>query len=235
MALKRKIDKAAFDALNDVLKAEYKEKDGAYFLDTDDAGELERAIARQKERADKAETDLQSVTAERDELKSNAGDKHKDIQTLETSWKKKLGETEAQYKARVDKLEAHARNTMIDGEALRLASEISTSPKLLLPHIKARLAADLDGDAPTLRILDGTGKVSAASLDDLRQEFIANKDFSSIIVGSKASGGNAGKPGNTSNGNPNANNQNNQPINLAKMSPPELAAHMKAQRESNNA
>jgi hypothetical protein len=86
-----------------------------------------------------------------------------------------------------------------------------------------------------LRILDGAGKVSAASLDDLKQEFVANKDFSSIIIGSKASGGNAGKPNFASNGNPNAQNQNNQQTNLAKMSPPQLAEYMKTQRESANA
>lgn len=229
MALKRKISKDAFEKLNEVLQAEYKEKDGSYFLDTDDASELERALAREKEARTKAETDLQAATTERDELKANAGDKHKDIQTLETSWKKKLGETEAQYQARVSKLETQMRNSLIDSEAMRLASEISTSPKLLLPHIKARLAADLEGDAPTLKILDASGKLSASSIDDLKQEFSTNKDFSSIIIGSKASGSNASTR-QASNGNANANT--NETPNLAKMNPAQLAEHIKAKQAS---
>lgn len=227
MALKRKITKEQFDALNDVIKAEYKEKDGAYFLDTDDASELERANARLKEAKEKAEADLQSVTAERDELKSNAGDKHKDIQTLETSWKKKLGETEAQYKDRIGKLEKQMTNSAIESAAMQLASAISKAPKVLLPHIKARLSVDLEGDAPAIKVLDASGKLSASTLDDLRQEFVANQDFADIIIGSKASGSNAMNRNPASNGNAHANNSNNPP-NLAKMSPAELSAHVKA-------
>lgn len=227
MALLRKIAKEAFEKLNDVLKAEYKEKDGSYFLDTDDASELERALAREKARADKAAADLTDVTKERDELTASAGDKHKDIKTLEESWKTKVATVEKEKGERITKLETQMRNSAIESEAMRLASEISTSPKLLLPHIKARLSIDLEGDAPTVKVLDAAGKLSASSVDDLRQEFVANKDFASIIVGSKASGSNANNRSFNSNGNANA-NQSNQPENLAKMTPHQLAERTKA-------
>ena len=76
-----------------------------------------------------------------------------------------------------------------------MAAEISTSPSLLLPHIKARLQADLDGDAPATKVLDRDGKPSAMTVADLSKEFVDNKDFAAIIRATKASGGGATNDG----------------------------------------
>ena len=98
---------------------------------------------------------------------------------------------------------------------------------MLLPHIKARLQADFEGDAPVTRILDKEGKVSAMTVEELSAEFVANKDFSAIITASKASGG-AGRSSNQNGGS--AANQSDKPADLASMNPAQLAEHIKASK-----
>ncbi|WEM33661.1 head scaffolding protein [Pseudomonas phage PSA-KC1] len=95
-----------------------------------------------------------------------------------------------------------------------------------MPHIKSRLMADFEGDTPVTRVLDKDGKPSALTIDELANEFVANKDFSAIITASKASGG-AGKPSQNGGGAPKFNGQSDKPADLSKMNPAELAAHLK--------
>jgi hypothetical protein len=64
------------------------------------------------------------------------------------------------------------------------------------------------------------------TIDELSAEFVANKDFSAIITGSKASGG-AGKPSQNGGGAPKNPGQSDKPADLSKMNPAELAAFIK--------
>jgi len=66
------------------------------------------------------------------------------------------------------------------------------SANVLLPHIRSRLAVDYVDGNPITRVLGPDGKPSAATLDELKAEFVANEAFAPIIAGSKASGGGAG-------------------------------------------
>ena len=100
----------------------------------------------------------------------------------------------------------------------------------MLPHIKNRLVADFEGDEPVTRILGPDGKPSNMTLDDLEKEFVANKDFSAIIVGSKASGGAGGgeqrrKTGGAS--------DSDKKLDLSKAKPFELLEHLKSKKEPN--
>lgn len=210
MALKSKItDKAEFDKLADVLKAEYKEENGVWLLQSDDAEELRTAKVREKERADKAEAEAKALKkaaedaeaarlkAEED-AKAEAARKSGDIATLEKSWEAKVIAAREEGKAEVTKLRGMLENLLVDSEARNLANEISISPSLLTPIIKARLRAELDGDTPITRVLDANGKPSAMNIAELKQELVANKEFAAIIKGSNGSGGGAG--GNNSGG-----------------------------------
>ena len=51
-----------------------------------------------------------------------------------------------------------------------------------------RISTEFDGSNPVHRILDGSGKPSAMSVDDLKKEILANKELAPILKGSKASG-----------------------------------------------
>ncbi len=83
----------------------------------------------------------------------------------------------------------------------RTATEIATtlaipgSSKALLPHIERRLSVEQRDGKPTVVVLDAAGKLSAATLDELKAEFTNDPAFGPLIAGSKASGGGAGGAG----------------------------------------
>lgn len=234
MALKKKLTKAEYEKLSDALKSEYISDGDDYKLDLDgdeDTGALKRAKDRETQLRRDAEKKAKELEEQLAAISDTDARKKGDIETLEKSWQKKEGETKAAYDARIAKLEGHIKTSLVDNVASQIAHKISSAPALILPHIKARLAADLEGDAPTTRVLDKDGKVSALSVEDLTKEFVANKDFSSIIIGSKASGGGAPKGSFDKSGG--ATTQSDKPTMLSQLKPHELAAELRARKERN--
>lgn len=223
--LKRKIDKSYFESLPDVIKAEYKADGENYLLDIDDSGidELKRAKDREKERAKEAEKKAKELETELEQVKATVGSKGTDIATLEKSWNEKHTKAITDKDNEIGKYKNTLKEQLIDSVAMGIASEISKSPKLLIPHIKSRLAVDFDADKPATKVLDANGAISALTIDELKNELVANKDFSAIIVANRSSGSskttNMPSPGSSG---------NQQTPNLATMKPAELAAHIKA-------
>jgi len=206
MALKLKIKKVAFDVLPDVIKAEYKVNQAdadEYLLDAEgmeDTGALKRAKDREAEARRVAEEELTKAKAKITELDAALGGdalerarKAGDIATLEKSWQTQKEAAVGEVTKKLTSREAFIQSQLVDSVAHALAAKTSTAPAVMVPHIKARLQADLSGDVPVTRVLDKDGKVSALSLDDLQKEFVANPDFASIIIASNGSGG--GAPG----------------------------------------
>ena len=230
MALKRKISKAEYEKLLEALKTEYKE-DGDNFVldlgDDEDFGKLKRAKDREVEAKNEAEKKLKELQAELDKLSGDDARKRGDIATLEKSWQAKQDAMKAEYEAKLEKFQGFSKKSLVDTKAMALASELfGKNAAIALPHIKARLAADFEGDEPATRILDANGKISAFTLDDLKKEFASNKDFATILIASKASGGATSKtilPGSA---------DQTKPIDLASVSPKQLAEQLKAQKES---
>lgn len=225
MALKKKLTKAEYEKLADALKSEYAEKDGGYVLDLEDDDALFRAKEHEKEARKAAEAENRELKAKLAEMGDVDAKKRGDIETLEKSWQKKLGDRETELTSQIAKRDAYLRNTLVDAKANELAAKISTSPKLLVPHIKARLVADLDGDTPSTKVLDAAGQISALNLEDLEKEFIANPEFGAIIIGSKASGSRApSQQGLQSRA------FGSDKIDTSKMTARELAAHIESQK-----
>lgn len=236
MALKRKIDKAAFDKLSKDLQAEYVEKDGEYVLDVeggsdDDNGALRRAKDRAVQERKDAEKRAREAEEKLAELDDNDARKKGDIEKLEASWKDKHEKQKEEYEAKLATKDKFISTTLVDSVAQQMASKISTSPALILPHIKARLQADLDGETPSTKVLDASGNVSAATVADLEKEFVDNKDFASIIVASKAKGGGAPDKGQQRQGGA-SQQPGDKPAPLAAMSGADLAATLKAKKEA---
>lgn len=230
MALKKKLSKAEYDKLSDAIKAEYIEDGDGFRLDIDgdeDTGALKRAKDREAQLRRDAEAKLREAQEELDRINGDDARKKGDIATLEKSWQKKLDDTKAEYEGKVSKLTTHTTKTLVDNVATQIATKISNAPALLLPHIKSRLQADFEGDAPVTRVLDKDGKPSAMTVEELAAEFVANKDFSAIITASKASGG-AGRSSNQNGGG--APNNSDKPADLASMNPAQLAEHIKASK-----
>jgi alanyl-tRNA synthetase len=207
MALKSKLTKTEFDALPDALKEHYKASGDNYLLESDDAAELRAAKdreteerKREKERADK----LQLEKDEAERLKRDAelakAKKDKDVEALEASWKQEKDNAVAAERLKTEKREVQLREVLVENEAIKLADEISTSSVLILPHIRARLRAELDGEKAVTRVLDEKGEVSAKTLADLKKELVDNPAFKAIIKASNASGGGAGGGGGSGSG-----------------------------------
>lgn len=244
MALKRKIDKAAFDKLSAEIKAEYVEKDGEYVLDVDgdsnedEIGALRRAKDREAQARKDAEKKAREVQEKLDELDTNDAKKNGDIEALEKKWQKDKDDAVAEVQGKLDRATAYVTDQLVDAQAQAMAAEISTSPALIKPHIRSRLQADIgdwaDGHTPSTVVLDAQGQATKTDLDGLKKELVDNKDFAPIIRASKASGG--GAPGQTKGRIGSAGTQQqqtgDQPAPLSNLSPKDLAAQIAANKEA---
>ena len=201
MALKSILE--SLDGLSDDIKKEYTEKDGKFYLDIEGldehpgVGALKRAKDHEKTLRQKAEgkvTELENILLAKDTeiegLRTGAIPKS-DVDALKQSYEQKLQNKEVEFNERYTKLNSLVEKHMLDGKALEIATEISTVPALLAPHIRGRLKLEEVNGELSISVLDPTGKPSAASLDDLRKEVLSNKNFAPILIGSKASGGGA--------------------------------------------
>lgn len=196
--LKSRLTAEEWNALSDTEKAHYKLVNGKYVLDTDEANELRESAAAARrerdqlqERLTQIEADIQAARDAEAAAQAEAARKAKDLPAIEASWQAKLDEAKKKADENAERLSKMLRDLLIENKAQALANDISTSPKLILPHIRARLAAEIEGEAGITRVLDKDGKPSAMSLDDLKAEFVANTDFASIIKGSNGGGSGA--------------------------------------------
>lgn len=206
MALKKIVTKEEFAKLPKAVQAEYKADgdDGEnYTLEVEggfDTGltEMKRAKDAEvkqhnaaKKKIEELTTQLAALETEKTEMLKGVIPKG-DAEKLESSYKTKLAALEKEKGDLISGLEGNLRRILVDGEASKIAAELSDSPVVILPHIKARLAAEKDSDGTwKTRVLDGEGKPSALTLDELKKNFLADKAFSGIVRASKASGGGA--------------------------------------------
>lgn len=195
--LKYQID--SVDGLDDGVKALYEKKGDKYQLKVDgipqgeDVAGLKAKVDEllaekkaEKKRADDAEAARAAAAEE-------AARKGGDVEAIDKSWKTKFDKREKELLDENDGLKGSLNGMLIDNVAVKLAGELAVpgSADLLIPHIKSRLAAEQrDGQFVTV-IKDAAGKPSAASIDDLKTEFVSNPAFAPVIVGSKATGGGA--------------------------------------------
>lgn len=245
MALKRKLTKAEFEALETSLKTYYKLDGETATLDAEDdedIGALRRAKDRETQAAKEAKENAKKLKADLDDLSTRLAElgdvdakKRGDIETLEKSYKGKMTAMEEAHKVQVGALDSYLKETLVDRAALDLATKLSTAPKLLLPHIKTRLTVDRTGDRPKTVVLDAEGKISALTIEDLEKEVVANKEFASILIGTKASGSGASNSGrDRSSGTRSTTSSVDNPLtaDLTKLSGADLAATVKARIEA---
>lgn len=223
--MKFKINKAAYDALSPEFQSEYEagEKDGEYVLTiegqpaAEDTGPLKRSLDNERNRHKETKRLL-------DEAKATI-DGFEDVEALKTAHGKEVG-----------KLKTFAETTLKTNKATELATKISNSPKLMLPHILDRLEVDMSGDEPKLSIKDKDGKVSAdMTIEKLGAELVANPDFKAIVIASKASGGGAPKLATAKplgGGAPKDGNEGGDTFNPSQAKPADLAARITARREA---
>lgn len=207
MALKKKIAKAEYDALSDVIKAEYKQNGDNYLLDVDDPdnGELTRAHERVKAELVTAKTDLATARTERDKAIFDLAavpQATRDVVTLENSYKQKIADLGTAHTTELKKVNDQVTKLLITNKAQEIANEISgDNAHLMLPVIEARLRVEDQNGTLTTRILDINGSPSASTITDLKKELVDNPKYAAIVIGSKASGGGANGSGDRTNRN----------------------------------
>lgn len=155
------------------------------------AAEGERDTARQ--RVTELEGQVTTLTGERDQARN---DKGKDVQTLEASWQEKLAAAETKGEKAVAALTAEVERLLVTNTAVAMAGEISTVPELFQDVISKRLKVEKGADGKYFtRVLDAAGQPSAATIDELKQELLANEKYAAIVISGKGSGGGAGGSG----------------------------------------
>lgn len=196
--MKKSISKAEWGVLDPMIQALYVATDSGYSLDLedDDVGPLKRAKDREVERRKEAEKRLREYEEELEKFRaleeskeSEKAKKAGDIEAIEKSWQDKYERLKTTKEKEVERYKQHLTHTLVDKTAAEIAAEISVSPRIMERFVRDRLMADFDGDVPKTRVLDADGNPSALTVDELKQEFLQNEEFSSILVASRASGG----------------------------------------------
>ncbi|MBK5416355.1 hypothetical protein [Pseudomonas sp. TH31] len=205
MGLKYQLD--TLDGLDDSAKTLYVEKDGKYVLgieglpQPEDVSGLKSKVQElldEKKTADKARKDAEDqARLEREENARKSGN----VEELEKSWSEKFNRREAELNGMLEQergtLSTQIRDLTVGRTATDIASALAIpgSAKALLPHIERRLSVEQRDGKPVVVVLDAQGKLSAATLDELKAEFANDTAFAPLIAGSKASGGGAGGAG----------------------------------------
>lgn len=203
--LKYQID--SLDGLDDSTRALYTEKDGKFVLGIDglpqgeDVTGLKNKVAellnekKESERLRKEAED--KARLEREEALRKSGN----VEELEKSWSEKYTRRETELSQQLENerttLNAQIRDLTVGRMATDLAAELAVqgSAKALLPHLERRLGVETRDGKPTVVVLGHDGKLSAATVDELKKEFASDPAFAPLIAGSKASGGGAGGAG----------------------------------------
>jgi hypothetical protein len=204
MAVKRTITKEEHAKLVPILQAEYKAEGENMVLDISDYEDPSKVLQAKNHERDQRKlaetkvreltTQLEQLTEERDGMLKGSIPKA-DAEKLENSWKSKLEKREKELTGEIEAANSSLQTLLVDNVAQAIATEISTAPAVIMPHIKSRLKTEkVDGKFIT-KVVDKDGKPSALTVDELKKEFSVNPDFKSIITASKASGGGAGGGG----------------------------------------
>ncbi|OPA88711.1 hypothetical protein BFW86_16850 [Pseudomonas fluorescens] len=205
MGLKYQLD--TLDGLDDSVKSLYTEKEGKFVLgieglpQPEDVSGLKAKVDEllgEKKAADKARKDAEDqARLEREENARKSGN----VEELEKSWSEKYNRREAELNGMLEQergtLSTQIRDLTVGRTATDIASALAIpgSAKALLPHIERRLSVEQRDGKPVVVVLDQQGKLSAATLDELKAEFANDTAFAPLIAGSKASGGGAAGAG----------------------------------------
>ena len=195
------------EGVDEAVRALYSEKDGKFVLgieglpqQEDVSGlkaKVDELLGEKKAAEKKAREAEDAARLEREEAARKSGN----VEELERSWTEKFTRREAELNGMLEQergtLSGQIRDLTVGRTATDIASALAVqgSAKALLPHIERRLSVEQRDGKPVVVVLDAQGKLSAATLDELKAEIANDTAFAPLIAGSKASGGGAGGAG----------------------------------------
>lgn len=195
------------EGVDEAVRALYTEKDGKFVLgieglpqQEDVSGlkaKVDELLGEKKLAEKKAREAEEAARLEREEAARKSGN----VEELERSWSEKYNRREAELNGMLEQergtLSGQIRDLTVGRTATDIASALAVqgSAKALLPHIERRLSVEQRDGKPVVVVLDAQGKLSAATLDELKAEIANDAAFAPLIAGSKASGGGAAGAG----------------------------------------
>ena len=195
------------EGVDEAVRALYTEKDGKFVLGIEGLPQQEDVtglkakvdeLLGEKKLAEKKAREAEELArTEREEAARKSGN----VEELEKSWSEKYNRREAELNGLLEQergtLSTQIRDLTVGRTATDIASALAIpgSAKALLPHIERRLSVEQRDGKPVVVVLDQHGKLSAATLDELKAEFANDTAFAPLIAGSKASGGGAAGAG----------------------------------------
>ncbi|WP_431479703.1 hypothetical protein [Pseudomonas simiae] len=195
------------EGVDEAVRALYTEKDGKFVLGIEGLPQQEDVtglkakvdeLLGEKKLAEKKAREAEELArTEREEAARKSGN----VEELERSWSEKYTRREAELNGLLEQergtLSTQIRDLTVGRTATDIASALAIpgSAKALLPHIERRLSVEQRDGKPVVVVLDQQGKLSAATLDELKAEFANDTAFAPLIAGSKASGGGAAGAG----------------------------------------
>ena len=198
-----KILKENIGNLPEEIKSLLTETDDGYTLDPskvmprEDLGALKRAKEYEKEARKKAEEKVNELKKELNkkekevlDLRTGAVPKD-DFDALKSSYEEKMKKIEGELKEQIEARTKALNEILIDSVASEVATEISTVPSLMKKEVISRLTIEEENGKFVTKVIDKEGKPSAMTLEELKKEFLENKDFAPVLIGSKASGSGA--------------------------------------------
>lgn len=240
MAMKNTLTKAQYDKLSDELKEHYEVSDDGktYTLDVDgaeDVGELKRGKDRANADNKELKKKLREAEAKLAEIDGDDARKSGDIDRITKQKDEKYNKDVGERDDKIGNLRKRLGEDALNSVANAMAVRISKAPKLMLPHIKGKLVAEIDDDDNvSIKVLGDDGKPSTTSLENFEKALVNDKDFADIIIGSKSSGGGGASRKDASNNGgagsfPNNNGQEPKPFSA--MNPSEKVAFLKAKKD----
>ena len=202
--IERELDKESFDSLSGDDKKLYQQsEEGKYVFMGENPGELRRANERLKRKDQEARQRLDqyqkkqaeledklAAFAEEKEMEKDVDARKKgDVEKLEASHKLKVDRLNEKWQKKISGYEKFINDNVLEVKAHNIAQNISSSPALMIPHIKGRMRMDTSGDMPELQIADSTGQYGVISEEDLQDEFKNNKMFAAVLKSSNQSQG----------------------------------------------
>lgn len=202
------IEETSFNALPEDVKKEYKKEGDKYVLDVKgvefhpDVQALKTAKDTEVAKAAKAVNDLNTLKTEKDDLQkkydlaiSKAPDEEK-IAALRKEYDSKLSAKDAEIEAAKTEFSTYKSETTLGAKANELADKLlkkdtpAFTKKAFVNDLLSRMTLDRPEGATEdlIRIKHSDGSPSAASLADFEKELLDNKEYASILAGSKASG-----------------------------------------------
>lgn len=204
MTLSFTLNEEAFNGLESHMQGLYtKQDDGSYQLAIDGLPNTDGLKAKneqllgetkkEREKRKELEAQLAQIQAQKQKADEESHKKNGDIEALEKSYQAKLDKLNHDANHREQALKKQIYDLTVGQAANNLANELAIkgSANVLLPHIQNRLTLETSDDGQKIRVLDLQGNISALTLDELKQEFMANDAFKPLIAGNSASGGGA--------------------------------------------